>query len=102
MGSRQDYWEGTCFPPGVGEVLNLGSCFVKEGLEEVAAAGFLVLGRPGLSNLPKRSTTFIYLFVRVQKHSKKLKMLPECVYALLTYNRLLTGVKMKAFVVMGL
>jgi len=33
---------------------------VKEGLEEAAAAGFPALGRPGLSNLLKRSTTFIY------------------------------------------
>ena len=32
----------------------------KQRLEEVAAAGFPAFGRPGLSNLLKRPTTFIY------------------------------------------
>ena len=57
MGSRNHCWEGTCFPPGV--YLNLGGCFTEEGLEEVAAAGGPALGRPGLSNLLKKSTTLL-------------------------------------------
>lgn len=41
---------------------------MEEGLEQVAAAGGPALGRPGLSNLLKRSTTLLRgLFFRVQK-----------------------------------
>ena len=45
--SQNSCREGTCFPPGV--YLNLGGCFMEEGLEEVAAAGGPALGRPALS-----------------------------------------------------